>query len=411
MPSIILSEGLPAGGSGQLAFIPMKYDDKLFTVALGGDGRVRIMNITDKTLTMIDDTQDSNALTWRTRLIDWKMKTNSTVIFRALHTRSGTLIIDRVEADLSTLTATRTEESTLNLSWLTDPNSIAHGIVIPPRLAVIPQWGGTANLHYVDLETGSDSYWNTGFGEYEPRASQKIVVRNDDIYMLFGRHLNIDPYRYLKLYSQTFVELESPGGGSPRPQVGTISWFYNDLLFPATNGGVDGADNDIFIYDDSFTKLGTIDLKGITGWTSNDAMCGFTIYAKKSDGGYYMLLGIMDSSEADATRYRLYHVELDSTFSVVSSSMLFERDWKYVAVNMNSDYTDWNNVPILDHNTKKMYIVGSYRDVSEATSYSWIAEIDLSDIWDNVAEWNKSMWHIGVLGKIPTILSLTVTPL
>jgi len=411
LPTVSLSEGIPPAGGGQLSFLPARYEGKLYMVAVGGDGKVRIWNLTDKTLTFIEETEDPNKLSWHSRLIDWKMKTNSTVIFRALHARSGLLVIERVEADLSALTASRTEESTISLSWLDKPGEISHATTIPPRLIVMGEEDPTANLHYVDLETGDDNYWDTGFGSYQPWPSPKFVVRNDDIYMALGKHLSGSIHMYVKLYSHTIVDLESAGGGSPRPMIGGKSWFYDELLFPLTNGGVQDKDNDILIYDDSFTKIGTIDLAGITGWSYNDAMCGFNIYAKKSDGGYYMLLGVMDDCETYATKYRLYHVELNSTFGVVSSSLLFERDWRYVAENMNSDYTDWNNVPIVDHNAKKMYIVGSYTDVSESSPYSWIAEIDLSDVWDNIAEWNKSMWHIGALGKIPTILTLTVTEL
>ena len=411
MPTAYLTEGLIPMSLGHYPFVPAKYNGKIWMVNMSGSGAVLIGNLTDKTAVNITDTQDPDALGWASRLIDWKQKTNSTVIMRCIHARSGTLVIDRIEADLSALTATRTEESTISLAWLNQGEEIAHGIVIPPRLAVLPEWDETANLHYIDLETGDDSYWDTGFGTYEPRASQKYVVKNDDIYMLFGRHLAGDVHRYLKMFSHQLVELESSGGGSPRCQVGGVSWFYDDLLFPATSGGVVGVDNDIFIYDDDFTKLGTIDLAGITGWSSNDAICGFNIYAKKTDGGYYMLLGVTNAKIDATALYRLYHVELNNTFGVVTSSLFFERDWKDIGQNLNGDYTDWCNVPIIDINAKKMYISGIYYDISEATNWDFVVEVDISDVWDNIAELNKSMWYLGAVVKIPTILTLQVTPL
>jgi len=413
LPTVSLTENLitPFMRMGSCAFVPVRYNGKIWAVCIHGDGTIAIVNLTDKTVTGITETQDPNYLSWGSRLIDWKQITRSTVTMRCVRLRPNTVVIDRVEVDLSALTAARTEESALDFTWLTDPVSTTHGVVIPPRLHIAPEGGDSPIVHYIDLETGDDVSFDTGFGSYFARASQKYVVKNDDIYMLFGRHFSGDVHRYLKVFSQQLVTLESSGGGSPRPQVGGVSWFYHDLLFPATSGGVVDADNDIFIYDDDFTKLGTIDLAGITGWSSNDAMCGFNIYAKKTDGGYYMLLGVLNNSEAAATLYRLYHVELNSTFGVVASTLLFEKDWRMVRPIISCDYSDWCNVPVIDVNAKKMYVFGGYYDVSEETSYGFIAEIDVSDVWDNIAELNKAMWYLGAVAKIPTVLTLQVTPL
>jgi len=408
LPTVSLTENLAVPATGQVAFVPVRHNNKIWAVCMEGDGTIAIVNLTDKTVAGITETQDPDYWSgvWESRLIDWKQITGSTVTMRCVHIRTNTVVIDRVEADLSALEATRTEESTLDFTWLTDPAPITHGVVIPPRLHIAPEGGSSPIVHYIDLETGSDVSWDTGFGSYFARASHKYVVKSDDIYMLFGKHLAGDVHRYLKLFSQQLVELESSGGGSPRPQIGGVSWFYNDLLFPATSGGVEGADNDIFIYDDEFTKLGTIDLAGLTGWSVNDAFYGFNIYAKKTGGGYYMLLSIVNNVES---LYRLYHVELNSTFGVVASTLLFEKNWGFASGNMNPDYTDWCNVPVIDVNAKKIYVFGSHP--SGETARGFIAEIDISDVWGNIAELNKAMWHLGAVAKIPTVLTLQVTPL
>lgn len=411
MPTLTMTDGMSYFRGSAGAFVPVKYNNKLYVASMRGDGICEIINLTDKSVTILSGLEDANALTWKSRLIDWKIKTNSTVVLRGLREQNGHLLIDKAEFDLDTLDATRTNEKDFSLSWLDTGSELDHSTIVPPRLVIIPDKDTVGNLHYVDLESGDDDYWDTGFGSYTPWPSPKFVVRNDDIYMALGKHLAGAVHMYVKLYDHTIVNLESSGGGSPRPMIGGKSWFYNELLFPLTSGGVVNQDNDIFIYDDSFTKIATIDIAGITGWSNNDAMCGFNIYAKKSGGGYYMLLGVMNNAESDATKYRLYHVELNSSFGVTSSTLLTEKDWRYVTPNLSPDYSDWCHVPIVDHNDKKMYIFGRYRDPDTGTGYGWIAVIDLSDIWDNIEEWNKSIWHLGVTAKIATILTLTVTPL
>jgi len=382
---------------------PVIYNGKLFLI-MHDAGYTKIFNVDDKVGAEITDTGDPNRLGGLVRLVDFKAVTSSTYILRVLHQRSGTLVLSSLEVDLNAMTATRVEEATYSLAWISASEEMAHSIVIPPYLWIAPN-KEDSYLHYVNLDDGSDVSFDTGLGGYFARPSPKYIHYNDDIYMLLGVHLAGSNFRLLKLYSKTVTDLGfSAGGGSPRVQVGNMSWFHNDIIIPATCGGVDNADNDIKLLDKRFNVKSTIDLASLTGWSSNDAMgCGINIFAKRRDGTrYYGVLGVYNNSDAKATATKVFLIELDQNLNVVSSSLILDLSVR-AGFAIGRDYTDFFNRPVFVVNRKKIYVFGQ-----SGEPISYIIEIDVSDIFNDV-EFNKNLWILQ--SRIPTSLTLQVTPL
>jgi len=404
MPTFNVRDNTNVKYDSPQTLFPVIYNGKLYVIWHISPKTI-ICNVDDDIYTEITETEDPDALSLTTRLIDFKMVTKSTYILRCLHIRSGELVIDRLEIDLDTPTATRTEEKTFSLSWISTWGEMAHSVVIPPYLWLAPN-EEDGYVHYVDLRDGSDISFDTGFGSYFARFSSKYIPYKDDIYMLFGRHLAGDPHYLLKLYSQTVTSLGiTTGGGSPRPQIGNLSWFYDDIIIPTVNSGVVNVDNDIALLDESFNQIATIDVGALTGFTYNDLVTmGINIFAKKRDGSkYYTILGSENNTGFDATEGKIIYVELDNAFNVLSSQVLLDID-EHAGVGLGADYSDFYCRPILIVPRKKIYVLGR----REISGKGFIIEIDVSDIWDDV-EFNKNLWVL--YGKNPTSLSLTVTPL
>ena len=408
MPTATVTQ-LPVAVRAQFANIVHVYDSKIYNIEIAVNA-VRVVDVTDKTAQEIS-TGRSSDVSECVRIIDVKRKTNSTVVVRVLYVSSGVVHIVRYEIDLSAMTVTVTEETSYNLTWISSFEEINHSAVIPPYLWVAPN-KEDSYLHYVNIDDGDDVSFDTGLEGYFARPSTKYVALNDDIYMMLGKHLAGDQVYLLKLYSKSVTGTGViAGGGSPRPQIGSIALFYNDVIFPCGWGGVSGSDNDIALFDHRMNHLGTMDLSALTGWNDVDTMPGFTILAKKTDGNYYALLAVRHSSGAPSQEGRLYWLEIQRDGSVVSSSLLHSfATESYFNMQIKSENSDRTCVPVVDLKSKKVYATAW--DV-EGTDKGWLVEIDVSDVWNNIAEWNRALWFITpALGlKIPTTLTLSITPL
>jgi len=378
--------------------IPVVYGGKLYVLNIRGDSGIILINITDKEITTLGG-GDANALVHSTKYLGHNVK-DSIVKVWYIHGRSGELVLNLAKIDLAVKTVERTELKTFSLSWLTRWEDISHGTCLTPTLCVLPDWDG-GNLQYINLDTGNVSTKTAPQSEY--RVSHKWIPKNDDIYMLSGVHLAGANQRYLKLYACTETDLGfSTGGGSPRPDMFGLAVFSDEVLFPASSGGVAGEDNDLAILNSSFNRLATIDISGILGITAGNPFGH--IVAKKVGGGYYALIGASDHSTP--RNLRLAWVELDSSFSVVSSTTLLSKTASSGLFEMPYlDCSDITDAPIIDLVKKKIYVI------NRGDNYNWIVEIDISDVWDNIEEFNLRNWFISPHLKIPTILTLTVTPL
>jgi len=341
------------------------------------------------------------------KLINYKLATKSTVVLRILYIpSSGIIRVADVEVDIDAKTANETVVKDLSLSWADDSTDY---VVLPPRLLICRETDSGV-IHYVDLEDGSEVNFDTGFGSYFPRTSWKIVPRKDDLYMLLGKHLAGDNFRALKIYSQSVVDLGfNTGGGSPRPLIGGICNFNDEFLVLASSGGVNDADNDLKILDSAFNVKATIDLAGIAGYGNASCYGGFHIIAKKTDGGYYALAYIDQPTGGDAP-LSLWWLELDNTFAVVSKQQIYSASGKEPHANIFSESSGHHASPLIDLARKKIYMPLYHYVEASSSHVRKIVQIDVSDVWDNIAEFNKVNWFMPQL-KIPTTLTLNVTPL
>lgn len=342
-------------------------------------------------------------------LIDFRKKGSTLIARYLIRSDVDVLKVKKIELNLDELTANVTDEASYTLT-LASGNSLLtdEGVLLSPRLALIPEDDG-AHIHYFDPETGSDETFDTGFDGYHPRPSHKVIIKRTDIELLLGRHYSGDNHRVLSVYGKSITDLGfSTGGGSPRPHIGAMCKIGNKFFIPATSGGVVDADNDIAILDEDWSRLATIDLGGVTGWTSNDPAPGFVILGRLSNGNFAALLAVGNNSENKATVVRLYYLELasetaESPFSVVSSSLLFEETddlenseageyirWRRSS--LQSDYSAIHAVPVVDVYNKMVYFIFSGTNPDSGNNYGYIGYVDISDL--DIVEWNEKLWLI-----------------
>ena len=145
------------------------------------------------------------------------------------------------------------------------------------------------------------------------------------------------------------------------------------------------------------------------GWSTNAAYGGFHILARKTDGGYYALAHIEETTAGDHGQ-RVYWLELDSNFAVISKQIIHEGSGKEPHSSIYSEYTDITHAPIVDLIRKKVYMTTYYYNESSSQHIHKLIHIDLSDVWDQIDEFNKLNWIIGAT-KIATQLTLQISPL
>jgi len=383
--------------------VPAVYNGRLYLINAWGE-RVVIVDVDDKQL--IDSGQLDTNLRGENKFLG--VHYNPPVVkIKHAYARSGELVIAVDRVDLSTKQVTRTELRTVSLSWLTRWEDIAHGTSIPPSLVLLVDWDN-GDVHYVNAETGSVVDIDLGSAGYtnEFRFSHKWIAKENDIEMLAGKHLSGSSHEKWSVYSKTRTDLGfATGGGSPRPCIGGMAIFTDEILMLASSGGVVGQDNDFAVLDHNFAQLATIDLSAILGFSA--ALPHGHIIAKKSGGGYYAILGADDNVNGYATKFAAYWVELDSSFGVQSSTKLAEVSTiNETLSNLYPTYSDITSSPVLHLQRKKIYF---YTRDPEANK-GWLVEVDISDVWGQIEEFNQRMWIVG-LGRVPTIMTLTVTPL
>ena len=383
--------------------IPVVYNGKRYIVNFSGIEGLSVLNITDKELHSFGQGDTF----WRNSkyLGHWYKNGILKVLF--VYMVEGSLIYNKAVIDLSSMTATRNVLKQFSLSWLDQSNDIMHGTTIPPRFVGLVDWSN-GYVHYIDVY--SESIKDIDLAGVEYRLSHKWIVKHDDIYMMAGKHLAGSTHEVWKVFSAKRNDLGfSTGGGSPRPAIFGMAVFSDAIYIPLTSGGVENADNDLVILDEGFSQVATIDLSNVLGIRA--ALPFGNFIAKKTDGGYYAIMGSIENVGMGTFRVVVKWVELDSSFNVVSTLTLLDTsvgssDTIATACNLYPDYSDITSAPIIDVQKKMIYAY--LRD--HINDIGYLMEIDISDVWDNIDEFNQRNWFIG-LGKIPTMLSLTVTPM
>jgi len=384
--------------------IPAVYRGKRYIIDVDPKNGIILINIDDKEIKSLGN-EDENYLAREARYFVHSYY-NGVVKILCAHSRSGTLVIDKITVDLASQTATRTEIKTISLSWLTRWENFAHGTSIPPRMLLLPDWDN-GYMHYIDIESGAIKDINLGGTGYENevRFSHKFFARHDDIYMAFGKHLAGSNHELLKVFSVSRHDLGfSTGGGSPRPQMFGLAVFSDKIFVPVTSGGVVGADNDLAILDETFSQVATIDIKGVTGISVRANMPFGNFLAKSKDGGYYIIIGTDNGESPYEAKCVL--VKFDSNFNLVTKYDIFSFTYPEGKQFMPYfEYSDITSAHVVDIDRKKVYIYAE--DINGKAKF---VEIDISDIWDDIEEFNARSWIIGKT-RIPTILTISVAPI
>jgi len=383
--------------------VPAVYNGRLYIVNVYA-GRAAVIDVDGKQVIDLGEL-DANTLAVNSRFLG--VHYNPPIVkIRHAYARSGELVIAVDKVDLSAMQVTRTELRTVSLSWLTRWEDIAHSAAIPPLLVLLPDWDN-GDVHYVNVETGSVVDIDLGAAEHinEYRFSHKWIVKENDIEMHTGVHLSGTNHEKWSVYSHTRTDLGFSTGRAARPCMGGMAIFTDEILMLGSGGGVVDADNDFAVMDHNFSLLAMIDLSAILGFNAA-VPCGHII-AKKSDGGYYAILGSDNNASDYATKFAAYWVELDSSFNVQSSTKLIEVSTDTsTSSNLYPGYSDITAAPVLHLQRKKIYF--HVRDGK--LNKGWLVEVDISDVWGNIEEFNQRMWIVGA-GKIPTIMTLAVVPL
>ena len=379
------------------------HNNNVLALNIDLEDGIKICNFNDKSRINIDMTI-TDLLTPNICITSIKFPTNNNLKFQCLVAKSGTYEIHDIEIDLESKEATDTLIDSLSASWINGWGHLHRAVTIG-NLLIVTDDNGYA--HYINLDDLTTDDWDTGSGNYSYRPGFTYVFRKDDIYMLAGRHLSGDPAYLWKIYGKNISSLAvTDGDGSPAPN-SVPALFYNDILFMFNWADVIDADNDIALFDIAFNELGKIDLGNLTGWSSNYASANMII-AKTIDGKYYSIVGVGEN-KSSGNNYRIYFVEHDRNGTIIDSTLLHEilnsswQDGGYISC--SPAYARAYSLPLVDLRTKKVYMLGSVSPDGISTGY--FIEIDLSDIWDNIAEWNKNLWFINPL-RLPTVLTLNV---
>jgi len=381
------------GNIGILSLVPVVYKGKLYAIVVNAKSGISLVDIYEAKVTNLG-AGCANALHDLVRILDFKIK-GSTVKLYVIHIHSGAFALGEWEVALDTKSASLVSDTEFYTgTWVDEVGDFATSVIIPPRLFLAPE-KNTGNIHYIDILDGTEDVYDTGFGTYFPFPSFKYVIKRSDIYMCLGRHLAGDPWYVLAVYGKTVTAKESTGGGSPRPPIGCSMYFGNDIKFPITSGAVTGSSNDIYIYDTNFDRVGSIDPGAFTGTTYQDPYGGFSIFAKKTDGGYYMILSNIDRvGTGNDNTLQIWFIELGSDFSIVSTTKLYEISPYYEIYLCRPHATDWTQRPIIDIRNKMLICLGSVIE-SGVGHHTFILYVDLKDEWTNIAEFNKDSWIIG----------------
>jgi len=391
------------------SILPVIHKGKLYALLYSFSTGAKIVDFFEGTAYDLGNADGGTKPSHCTVFLYWKKRGSTVTVYGFSRSSENVVKVKKLDFNLDEKTVTVEDDRTFTITLQGGDWIHTHeGGVILPRFAVLPE-ANSGYVHYLDLEDGSDDYWDSGFGTYNPRTSYKVVVKKDDIYMLCGRHLAGSNQYMLKVYAKSFTDLGlSFGGASPHPYVGGEYLAGKKHFIMTSHCQVVGEDNDIGILDEDFSQIGRVDTSAVTGWSSNDTQPGFVILGQLSNGNYASLLAVQNSREHDATAWRLYYVELapeDATnpFSIVSSSLLLEL----------TDTTENNEIgealrlrracmfpslscqyvrPIVDVYNKIVYTMFGGKGNSTGKGWGFLVYIDISDL--DIVEWNQFLWLI-----------------
>ena len=390
-------------------YVPFIYNKKPMIACLWIVTPIGLIDIAGKTFTQITGHEDSDGK--YTRLIDFNI-VGSKLKARILYgnTTNNSWRLADIEVDLSALTASKTLVAEKTPS---DDADITYDIKKTQALSqrtILVAEAEKPYIWYVDAKDLSIiSKYDTGFGEYNPRLSNQIVVKPDDIYMLIGRHLDSANFYKFAVYGKTLTEISNTNpNSSPNPMILNTWVTHKERILTGSGNTVYTRNNLICWFDDDFNLLGKTDLSSIYSYPY---LYGSAIIGKTSTGNLIIVGLLANEHLANATKNSLIYLEIDTTdFSLASYQKLHEfTDMNncvfYIATDFGVD-ADRLALPVIDTRTKKVYMPARCKVNGERRL--GLVEFDLSDV--DIVEWNQHAWYLNQT-KIPTQLTLEVTPL
>ena len=247
---------------------------------------------------------------------------------------------------------------------------------------------------------------DSGFDIYNPRADAIWFPRDNDIYVLVGRHLNTANFYRLKLYAKTLEEITNtnPGGDSPLPLMGDLIPLKDKTYIFASGGTVNNSSPKLIWFDEDLNKVGETPLNSIYDHArlSGHATLGL------DENGYLTIAAIVpDNNVGIMSEEAACIIKIDpSDYSLVSYNKFAtwtstDRKLEGIGIGTGGKYY---NLPIVDWENSEVIIVTRNHNNNNIT----LCKIDFSDI--EITERNPRMYEVGVT-KIPTQLTLQVIPL
>jgi len=245
---------------------------------------------------------------------------------------------------------------------------------------------------------------DTGFSIYNPRADAIWFPRDDDIYVLIGRHLSTANFYRLKLYAKTLEEIggTNPGGDSPLPLMGDLIPLKDKTYIFASGGTVNNSSPKLIWFDEDLNKVGETPLSSIYSHARLSAFATLGL----DENGYLTIIGLIPnnnlgiSSEASAC---VLKIDPDD-YSLVSYNKFATWTDKKLTGMGRGEGSKYYMLPIVDWENSKLIMLTRDQVDDKLT----VAKIDFSDI--EITERNPRMYEVGVT-KIPTQLTLQVVPL
>ena len=358
---------------------------------------------------IVDKSIDLGFLASQVRL--WKVfEQSNSLILRIVGNKSGSLEIVDVLIDISTGNVSYSQVKSISLSWISTWEEIAHSQIIGDVLFSC-DWDGDYHIHAVNLITGEDVDLGT-FGLSNPiRVSSKVFLRAStslQLLMIISEMLAGSDFYVVDLISGSQVKtINGTGGASPRPNIGAISVFKDKLYIPLANSGVNDTSNTLDLYDESFSKIASIDF---SGYIDNPNPWGFSLIAKLSDGKFIFIGNIVNNSTNNIDNYVVG--KLNPDFTIYDLQVIRSVDRTPYGghgegtSNSLGSYDDKSMIPIIDPKKKIAFFVIEDADPNGAGFYPTVYKIDFTD--EDVVEFNAHSFIVS--SKIPTSLSLLLKP-
>lgn len=385
--------------------VPVRYNKKWWFVGFSRYGKVVVVDIKGKTAQAL--TTDIGQVRGG-RLVDMNFK-GSKLYARMLggDVDNNKVRLVEYEVDFSAMSASATELWALDTSDDSDMGAVVHkGTIIGNRFIL----HATANkpyIWYIDAKDGSiiDKY-DTNLGTYNPRIDiTKAVIKPDDIYILAGRHLSGDDFYIFKVFSKDYTKISdtAPDGESPLPKIGNALVGEKLHLIPVSGCTVVNTNPPIRWFDDDFNLLGSTSLSSITGY-SYPHPTGWHIVGIDEDDDIIMLISIYNDEEGGTRKTKIMILKINhSTFS---PTVLFSKEYSGRYHIGKAWYASRGTYALVDKDNKKVYDIACLRE--DHTENVALIEADISDV--NIKEWNQQSYYTAY-EKIPTVLTLNVTPL